>query len=600
MGAAVPLRANRWRWGVYAATVLFALLGCLCVDHARCSLALTFDEPNHLAAGLEWWQFGSYRQWSENPPLARASVAAVPYAQGMRLPAPDQWDPSRTRSRIWQLGRDLLYGGDGVEANLARARLGTLPFYLLILVVVWALAGGTQQPVAALIAVGLTSTLPALMGHGALATTDIAFTATLLLATLALWRWFEHASPRRSVALGVALGLALLTKFSVLAFFPCIVAGFVLARRMARLPARPSSEGAALSAGILLRRVALACLAGALITWSGYRFSVGRIDALPLQVGRVHIVPPMDARSPLEHLLFEVPLPMPELFHGLLFLAEHGKEPATAYLFGELSDQGFLLFYPAALLVKTPLPFLALLLVGSGWLATRRRAASSWPALGLLLACVGILALAAERRINFGIRHVLIVLPFASVALARASGHWLREAFGTRRSVAALGIGAVVLSQAGIAWAAGDTALGYVNALAARDPGGALLDSDLDWGQDLFALRRELDARGIRRLSIAYFGMLRLCQHGLPRLDPLVPGRETTGWVAISENFYRQRNYYTLLHDPCNPDSWYAPATVPAEPFAWLRRYRPVAIVGTSIRLYCIPEPGSSACAQSP
>jgi hypothetical protein len=389
-----------------------------------------------------------------------------------------------------------------------------------------------------------------------------------------------------------------------LGFFPCIVAGLVLARRMARLPARPAAQrrsgAAALRASILLRRVALACLAAALITWSGYRFSFGRIDSLPLQVGRVHIVPAMAERTTLEHLLFEVPLPMPELFHGLLFLAEHSREVPTAYLFGELSDQGFLWFYPAALSVKTPLPFLALLLVSSGWLAMRRRTASSWPALGLLLACAAILALAAERRINFGIRHVLIVLPLASVAMARTSWVWLRDAFGAPRSVVSLGIAAVVLSQAGITWAAGDTALGYVNAFAARDPGGALLDSDLDWGQDLFALRRELDARGIQRLSIAYFGMLRLCEHGLPLLDALVPGRQTTGWVAISENFYRQRNYYTLLHTPCDANSWYDPATVPAEPFAWLRRYRPVSIVGTSIRLYCIPEPGSSVCAQVP
>src|SRR3954469_18245266 len=204
MGTAIPKRADRWRWDMYAATVLFALLGCVCVGHTRRSLALTFDEPNHLAAGLEWWQFGTYRQGSENPPLARVSVAALPYARGMRLPAPEQWDPSRTRSRIWQLGRDLLYEGDGFEANLERARLGTLPFYLLILAVVWGLAGGTQRPVAALIAVGLTSTLPALIGHGALATTDIGFTATFLLATLALWRWFEHASARRSLELGAA------------------------------------------------------------------------------------------------------------------------------------------------------------------------------------------------------------------------------------------------------------------------------------------------------------------------------------------------------------------------------------------------------------
>ncbi|HVZ34563.1 MAG TPA: glycosyltransferase family 39 protein [Polyangiaceae bacterium] len=594
-------RAERWRWGIYAATILFVLLGCLCVDHTRRALSLTFDEPNHLAAGLEWWQFGTYRQWSENPPLARISVAALPFAGGMRLPAPDQWDPSRTRSsRIWVVGRDLLYGGAGFEANLGRARLGTFPFYLLLLAAVWALAGGRQRPIAALIAVGLTSTLPALIGHAALATTDVAFTAALLWAVLALWCWFEHPSPRRSVALGAALGLPLLTKFSVLGFFPCVVLGFVVARRMAHLPARPLEGGAALGAAALLRRAALACLAGALITWSGYRFSVGRIDTLPWRVGRVHVVPAMGERSALEHLLFEAPLPMPELFHGLLFLAEHGKERSTSYLFGELSDQGFLWFYPAALSVKTPLPFSMLLWIGSGWLAAKRRTPSSWPALGLLLACAGILALAAERRIGFGIRHVLVVLPLASVAMARVSEHWRREAFGVRRALVTLCIAALVLSQAGIALAAGDTALGYVNAFAARDPGGALLDSDLDWGQDLFALRRELRARGIRRLSIAFFGTARLCEHGLPQLDPLGPGRETTGWVAISENFYRQRNYYTLLHDPCDPDSWYDPAEIPPEPFAWLRRYRPVSILGTSIRLYCIPEPGhaASSCSQ--
>jgi 4-amino-4-deoxy-L-arabinose transferase-like glycosyltransferase len=594
--AAVPERAKRWRWGVYAATVLFVLLGCLCVDHTRRSLSLTFDEPNHLAAGLEWWQFGTYRQWSENPPLARISVAALPYARGMRLPGPEQWDPSRTRgSRIWEVGRDLLYEGAGFETNLGRARLGTLPFYGLALAAVWALAGGTQQPVAALMAVGLSSTLPALIGHGALATTDIAFTATLLLAVLALRRWFEHASARRSVALGAALGLALLTKFTVLGFFPCIVLGFVVARRMARLPARPLSGGAVLGAAALMRRVALVCLAGALITWSGYRFSVGRIDSLPLRVGQIHIVPPLGERSTLQHLLFEAPLPMPELFHGLLFLAVHSRTIPTGYLFGQLSDQGFLWFYPAALSVKTPLPFLALLLVGTGWLAAQWRRTSLWPALGLLLASAGIVAVAASGRINFGIRHVLVVLPLGSVAMARASEQWLREASSRRRCVAALCIGALVLSQAGIALAARDTALGYVNAFAARDPGGALLDSDLDWGQDLFALRRELCARGIQRLSIAYFGMSRLCGQGLPRLDPLVPGRETTGWVAISENFYRQRNYYTLLHDPCDPDSWYDPVEIPPEPFAWLRRYRPVSILGTSIRLYCIPGPGNSA-----
>ena len=116
------------------------------------------------------------------------------------------------------------------------------------------------------------------------------------------------------------------------------------------------------------------------------------------------------------------------------------------------------------------------------------------------------------------------------------------------------------------------------------------VDSSLDWGQDLFALRDELRARNVERLSIAYFGMTRACEHGLPELVPLRPGKPTTGWIAISEQFYRHRNYFGFLMNPCDPESWYEPLAIPPEPFAWLRAYAPVTIAGSSIRLYYIPR----------
>jgi hypothetical protein len=86
-------------------------------------------------------------------------------------------------------------------------------------------------------------------------------------------------------------------------------------------------------------------------------------------------------------------------------------------------------------------------------------------------------------------------------------------------------------------------------------------------------------------LSIAYFGTLRLCQHGLPRLEALVPGKETTG-----ENFYRHRNFFTLPKNPCDPRSTYAEQEMPPQPFAWLRKHKPLTIVGSSIRLYHIAD----------
>jgi hypothetical protein len=71
----------------------------------------------------------------------------------------------------------------------------------------------------------------------------------------------------------------------------------------------------------------------------------------------------------------------------------------------------------------------------------------------------------------------------------------------------------------------------------------------------------------------------------------ILPGQETTGWIAISENYYRHRNFFTLLKDPCNPKSTYPDAQIPPNPFGWLRKHTPVAMVGSSIRLYHLPQP---------
>jgi hypothetical protein len=125
--------------------------------------------------------------------------------------------------------------------------------------------------------------------------------------------------------------------------------------------------------------------------------------------------------------------------------------------------------------------------------------------------------------------------------------------------------------------------------LAGRDPAAILLDSDLDWGQDLFALRREARARGVDALRIAYFGIAQLCRHGLPKLEPLVPGRRATGWIAISEEFYRERGFRQVLRDPCDMTTRYARDEIPPHPYAWLRAYQPVTIAGRSIRLYYVP-----------
>ena len=557
----------------------------------------TFDESNHLAVGLEWWQFGTYTMWTENPPLPRLAIAALPYWYGTRLPARQEWEPKTHEwYRSWEVGSDLLYAGAGFEENLARARLGTLPFFLLALGSAWGLAGGRRRPFAGLVAVALVSTCPALIAHGALATTDVAFAGTFMLATLALGRWFERPSTGRALSLGASVGLALLCKFSLLVFFPVTLLAFVVARRIATLPARPSTcdtgQDVLLGWAPCARQVGLALLATVLVTWAGYRFSVGRIgDLAPDVKDWLAILPALEKRVGVVGWLLRTPVPMPELWHGLRFLAAHDASGHDAYLLGKNSEHGFVAFYPIALLVKTPLPFLVLLLLCTAVLARRR--SSLWPAQAVALSALGILLLSLRSHVNLGIRHVFVILPLLAVAIACAAEETLSAWRGPRRVAAAVFVVALLFVQTGIAVGARSKELGYFNALASDDPAAILLDSDLDWGQDLFELRREARARNIDVLKIAYFGTLRLCQHSLVPLEALVPGKETSGWIAISENFYRDRNFFTLPKDPCDPKSSYAHKEIPPEPFAWLRKYKPLAIVGSSIRLYHLPAKAS-------
>jgi len=100
-----------------------------------------------------------------------------------------------------------------------------------------------------------------------------------------------------------------------------------------------------------------------------------------------------------------------------------------------------------------------------------------------------------------------------------------------------------------------------------------LVDSDLDWGQDVIRLSRAVDTR-TQPLTIAYFGTADLRRHGLPPFHTLRPGEEPYGWIALS---------VTILRKGRPPGRFDFLANVP------------YTMIGKSIRLYYrpyAPRPG--------
>ena len=259
----------------------------------------TWDEPAHVAAGMEWLDRGSYTYEPLHPPLARVMAAVGPRLAGIR---------SARHENVWIEGNAILHAGGRYDRNLALARLGMLPFFLLASAVVFAWARRLGGGAAAAAARLLFTTLPPVLAHAGIATTDIAITSTVVLACYAAVRWLEQPTARRSVLVGATIGAALLSKLSALLFLPAAAAGIAVCRwrdrnGTAKLPGTPTRTAT----------LRLTYAVALLTVWAGYRFAIG-----PLVSGAA-VQPAANpaASTPLERLARAPVFPAPALFEGL-------------------------------------------------------------------------------------------------------------------------------------------------------------------------------------------------------------------------------------------------------------------------------------------
>jgi len=361
-------------------------------------------------------------------------------------------------------------------------------------------------------------------------------TAFLGAAFLALIVWVESPGWLHAGILGVCCGLLVLSKFSGLVFFPIVAVGALAAYWLA---ARPSLNAMARRALPLTLTLAVTFI----VVWAGYRFTFG------------------------PEPLFGASLPFPELFAGVKQVVDHNAAGHPAYLLGKVSWSGFWYYYPVVLAVKTPLPILALAILGA-IISVKRRRAVGW--ILPLVFVAGILIAAAPSRINIGVRHVLPVYIALSILAAIAAVELLSK-HRLRIWLAAVG-----------AWIIGASAfshpdyLAYTNLLAVGHPEKVLVDSDLDWGQDikrLGARLRQLNAPFVYfdHLTIAYLES----QHGYPPVHFDSPNVPEPGYHAVSLTELKLLRMGLADKQP--------------EVIPWPERVKPMEHVGKGIWLYYFP-----------
>lgn len=559
-----------------AGAVLLSLLGvALAFDHQRLDSA-TMDEPFHLLAGCEYTLSGTFWANLEHPPLAKllaGASAGLAGARPPRLPEPFSF-------RTAEAPQPFLYRNEIPPERLLAAARRPFPFLFagVVLVAVFA-AWRAAGPLAGLGAALLLAFEPTLVAHAAFLHTDVAATLGFLATVVA-----AHGALRRPSGLlwggtGLLFGLSLAAKFTAVFLGPILLV-LALSWLLVRRRETGSFSLAPIGGLLLASGVAGAVLLGV------YAVSIRNLPSAEAERSvRLFLASRLASPATVERVaaLSRISPPAGHYVAGLAGIAEQNRRGGGVNVFrGEVSVVGFPFYFPVAFLVKSSLGFLLALLLAAG-LVLARRVRPGFGALVFLLPPSYVFLASVASSYNIGVRHVLPAVPFLAVGAAVVIVR------GLPRAVAATALAGLGLLQAGETLAVHPHEISFFNLAAGGSSRGHLWlnDSNLDWGQDLVRLKRELDRRGDEAgTTVAYFGGAFPPYH-LPgvRLFDAATTPLTPGLYAVSSFLLAAGPELMALRGDARRAAGYER----------LRRVlakegRPEGRVGYSILLYRLPE----------
>jgi len=525
LAGTVPRVGRRTGWALAA---LLLLQMAWVADRSLEWKSPTFDETAGLVAGFAAWTTGDPRLDAESGMLAKRWAALPAWISGASPP-----DFSGESWRVgfdWRLAMEFLYAsGNDPDSLMRGARRMILVFSVLLGALVYAWSAKLFGPAGGLLSLWLYAFCPNVLAHGRLVTSDMAFCLTLAASIAATWWAFQRVTLFRVASCGAAVALLMLSKFGALIALPMLLLLFLLRAldpeplEVDLGPARSLERGSArvaILAGVLLFAASVSVVA----IWAAYGFAYRATQGafVPYNWARVEAVGGIPARLVLAardlHLLPETWL------YGLGYTLATIQD-RVAFAAGSFGRTGWWWYFPYAVAIKTPLGTLGVLALAalagiSPWLAGHQDAppASRWipirrtAPLWILLLVFWTASLGSN--INIGLRHVLPTYAPAFVLAGAA------VRFASRRSGAVLLV-VLLLATAAESLAVHPHYLAYFNPLGGGPGGGyrRLVDSNLDWGQDLPGLARWLGERrteGERRpCFLSYFGSALPRGHGV-------------------------------------------------------------------------------------
>ena len=507
--------------------VLVAMLHAFMAVTAVNTKSPTFDEPQHLTAGYSFWVTNDFRLDPENGNLPAMWAALPLLLEDTKLfPLNDGgWQRADEGRTAHQFFNEV---GNDPNRMIADARLMMSIFGAALCLLVYRIAREFFGPIGGLIAATLTAFDPNFLAHSALVDSDVPaaffFTATLWTS----WRLLQKITPARLLLTGLSLSGLFLTKFSAPIVLPIlgvvsilqIFSATDLKLRVVRFELAMREHWKKALGIATAWFVVFAIVITAIWGSCTFRYSAWANAAPGYEEDAWHWSYVLEKRETLErtisfarehHLL-------PEAFlYGFAYVRRN-EDARPTFLDNQWSLVGFNSFFPRAFLYKTAPPVLCLLaFVILTAIARRDWRRSSTLLNPFLLFVLTYGAFAVGSQLNIGHRHILPIYPALFIACGSVA-YFLQT---KQRVIFAAGISALLLWQIGESLVVRPNYLAYFNQIAGGPGRGAehLVDSSLDWGQDLPALKSWLDNHpaivGRKPIYLAYFGSADPRSHGI-------------------------------------------------------------------------------------
>lgn len=656
-------------WTIALLTIMMAVHFLLVRDEIVRSTP-TLDEVAHLPAGQTYLEKQRFRMYRHSPPLARLVAAAAAWPTHPDLLYERTWKFDEPANH-WAFAFEVIAANASKEESRKRyidsftyGRHAIAIWSMLTIPFLYWWGSSLFGRWSGLLAATLWTLSPNILAHAGLVTTDLAATSAGFIASFAFSHWLDRRNWTSFSLATMTLGLAQLVKFSslwlyfIFAFWLLASIGWKRIHSGKEVPSTPTKDSHRQRDRVGIVRPILGYAAMVLLSFvvidSGYLFEgvgtpFGSFPFLSESLTRARQfddppAPPtnnltyqrmMQARvnrfqgTPLAYVPCPLPYHFVAGFDEQKFEAE-GKYPM--YLRGEFAPplanadattsifnrRGWWYYYIYALGVKSPLST-GVLLGLAAFMSFYRPASRSIIPL-LYLALVPILAMSFLTDINLGLRYVLPSLPFlflvAGSLLATGRSRWVYWVAGI-----------AVLWNVGVIARIHPHELSYFNELVGGPAQGRfhLIDSNIDWGQDLRGLSRWLDDHPDwkKDVRIGYAGTISPEFEGIDnyqlaprdlrhvRDEQLLPWEKKSdpmtwgplpGKYAISVNFERGMRFHTpcplrqfvnsrgKLGGAALPGSWMI--EVPRESYAYFQHFTPKIepSIGYSILLYDISK----------